>query len=132
MKKIRILAVDDEIRVLNIIKNILRNNEITIETSSYKAAELIRQKEFDIFIVDYQMPEYNGIELLEEIQKEYRNKEYVSIFLTASGTIYLFKEEIRANLFDFFLEKPFEIDDFRKVFDNAVLKLGRKRNKGNK
>ena len=77
------------------------------------------------------MPEYTGIELLEEIQKEYRNKEYVSIFLTASGTICLFKEEMRANLYDFFVEKPFEIDDFKKIFDKAVLKLGRIRNKGN-
>jgi DNA-binding NtrC family response regulator len=73
------------------------------------------------------MPGVNGIELLKEIKKEYKNKLYVSIFCTAYGTIYLFKKELIRGLFTFFLEKPFKIDGVKKIVKKAAVELGRRR-----
>ena len=97
MEKLKILVVDDEKNVLNIIKELLQDDyNITTETSSLKAAELIEQEKFDIYIIDYQMfsSELNGIELLEVIRDEYSKKEYMAILCTAAGTTYLFKQEL--------------------------------------
>lgn len=118
MKKVKVLAVDDEMKVLKFITTALRNHDITTETSSMKALEMINShEEFDIFIVDYQMPNINGIELLEEISKVYKDRNFVSIFCTAYGTIYLFKEELIRGLFTLFLEKPFGKDALKEIIN---------------
>ena len=129
MEKVKILAVDDETGVLNVIKTILRHYDLTTIASSYEAADLIKQNKYDVFIVDYQMPGLDGIEIFKLIRAENEQKKHVNIFLTASGTLYLFKNEILDGLFDFVIEKPFETNDFKKVFDKAIIKLGKMRNK---
>ncbi|MBN2533616.1 MAG: response regulator [Spirochaetales bacterium] len=123
MDKYRILVVDDEKHVLDVLENICHHHDVTTEISSLKAAEIIKKEEFDIFIIDYQMPGIDGIELLKEIRKNYKKKLYVSILSTAYGTIYLFKEELIHGLFTFFIEKPFEIDVVKKVLQKAVVEL---------
>ncbi|MBN2440373.1 MAG: response regulator [Spirochaetales bacterium] len=124
MDKIKILAVDDEPGVLNVIKNVCRNYEIITETSALRAVERIRNEKFDIFIIDYQMPVIDGIELLEEIQEKNADSYYVSIFSTAYGTIHLFKDELCNGLFSYFIEKPFETDILREIMKKSIIKLG--------
>ena len=124
MERLKILAVDDEEGVLNVIKNICNGHDITLETSSLKAAEMIKNEKFDIFIIDYQMPNIDGIELLEEIQEEYENTNYVSIFCTPYGTIHLFKEELYNGLFSYYIEKPFETDILKQIMKKSIIKLG--------
>ena len=127
MDTLKILAVDDEEKVLTIIKTFCKNYDITTEQSPFKASERIEQEKFDIFIIDYQMPQINGIELLEQLKEIYDKKKYnyVSIFCTAYGTLHLFKDSFVAGVFDFFLEKPFEDNDFKNVFNIAVEKLNK-------
>lgn len=123
MNNIKILVVDDEEGVLEIFTDIFHHYDITTESSPRKAIELLRMQPYDIFIVDYQMPVINGIELLETIKEEYNNRNYVSIFCTAYGTIHLFKNELISGLFNFFVEKPFEVDLLSDVVKRAVVTL---------
>jgi DNA-binding NtrC family response regulator len=123
MNKVKILAVDDEEKVLKRIKTALYDYDVATELSSVKAMERIQKEKYNIFIVDYQMPEIDGIELLEEIKHKYRKKPYIGIFCTAYGTIHLFKEEMMEELFSFYLEKPYEDEDLHYVLDQAVIRL---------
>ena len=125
MEKLRILAVDDEEGVLKVIQEVLYNHDLTTETSPLKAAERIQKEIFDIFIIDFQMSQINGIELLEEIQQEYKNRKYVSIFCTAFGTIHIFKSELVKGLFHYYIEKPFKIDSLKRVMQKAIITLER-------
>ena len=72
------------------------------------------------------MSKLNGIELLEEIKEVCADRKYVSIFCTAYGTIHLFEEEQNKGLFDFFIEKPFQSDKFKKALQNAIAILNPK------
>ena len=123
MNKLKILAIDDEQNVLNSIKQFCLDYDVTTETLSLKAIERIGREKFDIIIVDYQMPKLNGIELLEEIKEVFTDRKYVSIFCTAYGTIHLFEEEQNKGLFDFFIEKPFVMDKFKKTLQKAITVL---------
>ena len=128
MEKIRIFAVDDEEGVLNVIKKVFNDHEeydLYTGILSQKTAERINNEKFDIYIVNYQIPGINGIELLEVIQEVYNSKgyQYVSIFCTAYGTLHLFHKEFAQGLFVDFLEKPFEIENLKNVVQNAVKKL---------
>jgi DNA-binding NtrC family response regulator len=120
MNKLKILAVDDEQNVLNTIKEFCLDYDVTTEILPLKAVERINKDMFDIIIVDYQMPIVNGIEFLEETKEVYVDKTYVSIFCTAHGTMHLFEKERISGLFDFFIEKPFQEDKFKKVLDKAI------------
>lgn len=123
MNDIRILAVDDESGVLRTLQSIFSDYFITTESDPLKAAELIRRDRFNLFLIDYQMPIMNGIELLEEIKYEYKNRDYIAILCTASGTTYLFKEEFTQNLFSYYVEKPFNVNNLKKVVAEAIIEL---------
>ena len=123
MKSIKILAVDDESAVLTTIKALFPSLEIDTESNSIQAAERMKREKFDIFLIDYQMPNLNGIELLEEIKEVYENDKYIGILSTAYGTIHLFKEEYDNNLFAYYVEKPFNIESFKTVINNAIIEL---------
>ena len=125
MNKTKILAVDDEAGVLNIIAHVFREYNIIVETSSLKALEIVESKKFDIFIIDYQMPQVNGIEFLEEIKRLYSGEHYVSILCTAYGTIHLFKPEFVQGLFRYYIEKPFNIDVLKDTVKRAIVTFER-------
>ena len=120
MNKLKILAVDDEQDVLNAIKQFCLDFDVATETLPLKAVERISREKFDVIIVDYQMPKINGIQLLEEIKEVYADRKYVSILCTAYGTKFLFEEEQRRGLFDFFIDKPFQNDKIKKVLDKSI------------
>lgn len=125
MKNIKIMVIDDEKSVLNFVNDLLHNFEVMLINSAFEAAQRIEQEEYDIYIIDYQMPILNGIELFEQLREKYTGKKrkYVGIFCTAYGTIHLFKTELIDGLFDYFIEKPFDADNFKKVFKQALVKM---------
>lgn len=121
MNKIRILIVADEEDILNSIRNICQEYDVTVETSSQKAAEIIKYEKFDIFIIDYQMSGMNGIELLQKIRELYEEDSYIPVFCTASGTLDLFRQEQYEMLFHYFIEKPIDLGLAKGVLRKAVL-----------
>lgn len=84
MKK-RILIVDDEKDIAEIIKETLDEEEqyeTMISLSSTDAIELIKQNQFDLVITDMIMPEMNGIELTEYI---FNNHPKVKVLACSGG-----------------------------------------------
>ncbi|MEZ9231083.1 HD domain-containing phosphohydrolase [Vibrio amylolyticus] len=64
-----VLLVDDEINILNSFRRTLRNQvDIDLANSGKDALELIQKKQYSIVISDMQMPEMNGLELLEAVK----------------------------------------------------------------
>ncbi len=74
-RKKRILFVDDEPNILHGLRRILRPMQAEWETefaeSAREALIKLSEKEFDAVVADAQMPEMNGIELLNRISKQY-------------------------------------------------------------
>ncbi len=105
----RVLVLDDEMMVLNLIERVLRNRgyDVRITNDSDQALEILRAREADVLILDLVMPNKNGIEFYRELKQE---KIVVpTIVLTASlnkvDHITALQEGI-----DDFLRKPFESD----------------------
>ncbi|MGF1721912.1 response regulator [Vibrio kyushuensis] len=64
-----VLLVDDEINILNSFRRTLRNQvDIDLANSGKDALELIENKQYAVIISDMQMPEMNGLELLEIVK----------------------------------------------------------------
>lgn len=73
MKDLRILIIDDHRLVRDGIKTMLEtqsdnyNFDISEAESGEEAIAIIQQKEFDIILVDYQLPVMNGAQTVKEI-----------------------------------------------------------------
>ncbi|MFC1849524.1 response regulator [candidate division CSSED10-310 bacterium] len=85
MKPYKILIVDDDRFVLNLMDDILTANGYDVLTaSSGKAAlEILKMIQPDLIISDITMPEMHGFQLLEKIQTSADTKQIPFIFLSS-------------------------------------------------
>lgn len=74
MQKVKILIVDDEKNIREVIKeySILEGYEVKEADSGVKALELLDSEKFDLMILDIMMPIMDGFTLLNSIPKEKR------------------------------------------------------------
>lgn len=69
MSKYKILVVDDEIKILNLIKNYLENEGFSVITADggKKALELFEAEKPDLVVLDIMMPEVSGYDVCRKI-----------------------------------------------------------------
>ncbi|MBN1621976.1 MAG: response regulator [Endomicrobiales bacterium] len=120
-KKLKILVVDDEAGVRDLITYLLESMGYIIRTAKdgLEAVEIVANEEFDIIFLDVHMPNMKGTEALESIKK-IRPKQTVIIFSSSSDPYYVFESQAKQKgAFDC-LYKPFELDDLLNVINKAV------------
>lgn len=74
MSKLHVLFIDDERLILNSLKRVLRGSdrvEGTFVESFAEAEELLDQSFFDGVVVDWQMPEVNGVAVLKYLKDRF-------------------------------------------------------------
>jgi CheY-like chemotaxis protein len=92
-----------------------------IANDGREALQLLKQNRVDLVISDIRMPDINGLDLLVRVKKEY--PETKVIIMTAYGSSDVQREaNQRGSLF--YIEKPFEISDIRKIIIDLI---GRKK-----
>jgi len=69
--EIKIIVVDDDVIMLQAIKNMLTNNgaEVFATTDAQDALDTIEEEDYDLIISDIMMPYLSGIELLSAIKQ---------------------------------------------------------------
>ncbi|MBQ2824428.1 MAG: response regulator [Oscillospiraceae bacterium] len=84
--KKHVLVVDDNIILLRTVKDMLEDQySVSISTSGYQALEMIKRKKPDIILLDYEMPEMNGAEVLQKLHSEEETRDIPVVFFTASA-----------------------------------------------
>ena len=112
VKKDKVLAVDDDPVMLQMVKYILEEEGYEVSTAEdmLPACELLEQKELDYFdcvVTDYTMPGGTGLDLVRWMKQF--NESLQVLLLTAQDDKQLIKSGLRAGIFDF-LEKPLKQD----------------------
>lgn len=126
--KTKILIVDDELDVLELMQELFENRgyEPLTATNGIEALQIIREDEPDMVISDIRMPDMDGMQLLEILSKNYSN--IPVIMVTAHGTIETAVEAIKMGARDYIL-KPLRLDEIlAKVETIAQLKNLEKEN----
>ncbi len=87
--KSKIMVVDDDEMNLKMAEFVLKKEidaEIVTAAGGYQCIEILQQDcEFDLILLDIQMPRMDGIKTLEMIRKREDWKDLPVIFLTASA-----------------------------------------------
>ncbi|HNR06731.1 MAG TPA: tetratricopeptide repeat protein [Saprospiraceae bacterium] len=107
-----ILLVDDEPVNLRVLENhlVLRGFEVDKALNAFDALEKLKQRHFDLVILDVMMPTMSGFELCEKIRERHLANKLPVIMLTAKNTISDLLRGFEVGVNDY-LTKPFSIDE---------------------
>lgn len=122
MALFRILAVDDELVQLKIVSSQVEKLGFTVETAQGggEALEKIRAKDFDVVLLDIQMPEIDGFQTLDEIKKLEDAPEV--IMLTLDDSLESGIAAMRAGAYDYII-KPARSE----ALETTIIKAGERR-----
>jgi len=117
VENFKVLLVDDELEFLEtLVKRLTKRGlNITMASSGEEALAVIREKKFDVSVLDVRMPGMDGIETLRAMKKIAPLMEV--IMLTGHASVEVAIEGMELGAFDY-LMKPMDIDElFYKLQD---------------
>ena len=114
----KVLLVDDEKEFLEIMSERMRARGMVVTTteSADQALAMIEKESFDAIIMDFQMPEIDGMEALKAIKN--KKPELQIILLTGYATVEKTVEAMKIGATDF-LEKPADIESLVEKIKKA-------------
>ena len=86
-KALKVLVVDDEIHIVQVVAVKLRNNGFDVITceNGAQALDLASNENPDIIVTDFQMPVMTGLELVQNLRSQPDTADIPVILLTARG-----------------------------------------------
>ena len=117
----QILVVDDEMRICKSIKALLEAKRegliVQIAQSVREAIALSQQIDFDLFLIDKNLPEADGFVFMDYALKHYPNA--LSIIMTGNASIDSVVQALRKGAYDY-LRKPFKYEELDNVVSRAL------------
>jgi DNA-binding NtrC family response regulator len=112
--KPRILVVDDDKAICNLLKSVLEMEEYAhcVATSGEQARRLIAAEQFDIMISDIYLGDDSGLKLLATMKES--NPEAEVIIMTAHGSVETAVTAVHNGAFDY-ISKPFAVDEVLEI-----------------
>ncbi len=115
----KILVIDDEKEICESIKMILEYEDYQFDSStdSIEGLEKIESGDFDVVLLDIQMPNLNGFEVLNKIKE--KNLELNVIMISAFSSLENAVKATKLGAFDF-IEKPIDREKLLLSIRNAL------------
>lgn len=121
MGRARILVVDDEKAVRELISDALKieGHDVHTAENGKEALDLIGQNRYDLVFCDLRMPEMDGQELYEEVQRDYPQVLKRIVFVTAQAHSADYGPFLRTTGIPV-IEKPFTLSQLRQMVVKMV------------
>lgn len=107
----RILVIDDDPTITRIVKLTLRNRGYEVNTAedTHSGLKELFQETIDLLMLDYMLPDQNGLSFLKDIRAEPELKKLPVIMMTtiSSGDVVQAARILGANDF---ITKPFDLN----------------------
>ena len=118
-KKARILVVDDEPAVLEVIQRILaeRGFGVDVANNGLEALELLEKGSYDLMLSDVKMPHIDGMELLQQVSLLYPY--LITVMLSAFANIQDAVAAIKLGAYDY-IAKPVYPEDLVFSIERAL------------
>ncbi|MDH3686138.1 MAG: sigma-54 dependent transcriptional regulator [Myxococcales bacterium] len=117
--KARVLVLDDEPRMADVVGMVLGRSGHEVESFSDPEAALaaLEARPADVLITDLRMPGVDGVEVLKRARAH--DPELPVILMTAHGSVPTALEAMREGAFDY-VQKPFDNDELRTLVQRAL------------
>ncbi len=113
-EKLRILVVDDDENIREILKDLLMmsGHQVSLSSNGEEALEIFFKQELDLIITDLGMPGISGWEVNRRIKENQPEKPVVII---SGWGAQLSEDEVKASKVDFVIPKPFSLEQMLHV-----------------
>ena len=121
-EQLRVLVVDDDEMNRRMMRLILTREDHYVELASdgFEACEAAKAQNFDIILMDLQMPEMDGVETSRRIRaSENGSKDAYIVALTASYLPEKGSELFEAGI-DNYIAKPFDVEHLRQMLRHGL------------
>ena len=117
----KILAVDDEVDILQLIEMTLISDGFEVITASngIEALEKARIHMPDLILLDLMMPEMDGFEVIENLKQAPEMRDIPVVMLTARAQAHERIEGLSAGADDYIV-KPFELEELRLRIESIL------------
>jgi len=107
---ISVLIVEDDLQLAKIIQKILESKGfyVSLVKDGIDAIDFIKQKSFDLYLIDINIPNISGLTLVKYIRE--LNKDGFIIMITANVDEYYFEKAYEYGCDDY-IKKPFHITE---------------------
>ena len=121
METMRVFIVDDEDDFRETIVKRLNARKIQAEgaASGIKALEVLKEKDFDVIVLDVKMPDMDGIEILRHIKQ--MKPEIEVIMLTGHASVEFGLKGMQLGAFDY-VRKPAPLNELLDTLGQAYNK----------
>jgi two-component system nitrogen regulation response regulator GlnG len=115
----RILVADDEESIRWVLSKALSKQGYIVELAvdGSEALDLIRNKSFDLAVLDIKMPGISGLDLLSRIHEEHPG--LLVVIMTAESTMKNAVEAMKRGAYDY-ITKPFDLDALDAILLKAT------------
>ncbi|MFT6777029.1 MAG: two-component system chemotaxis response regulator CheY [Paraglaciecola sp.] len=120
---VRVLLVDDSKLARNHIRRVLNGlglQKIIEANNGAEALTILKDNTFDLVVTDYNMPEMDGRELSEFIRFTPETAHIPIIMVTSESTSSLHMANIHQTGVNALCDKPFEVDEVRKMLTSLL------------
>ncbi len=125
MDNIKVLIVDDDLNVRKLLHDFLSfyGYQVDCAINGLDALEMIKNKHYNLLIVDYQMPKLNGLEFVKKFRDKWTS---TPIFAMSASNESDIKELFLKAGADFFILKPIELKSLKKEIELRAIKIDTK------
>jgi CheY-like chemotaxis protein/anti-sigma regulatory factor (Ser/Thr protein kinase) len=118
-KEARILVIDDEETVRNVLSKILTQakHQVTVAENGEKGLRLFKEKEFDLVLTDLGMPGMSGWEVSRAIKKM---NPHTPVGMITGWGMEVDQAKLEENGVDFIIPKPFQFNHILKVIGEVI------------
>ena len=113
------LVIDDEPDICELLTLTLGRMDIRCETAAdvSSAKSLLAANDFDLCLTDMRLPDGDGLELVEWMQRHAADVPVAVI--TAHGNVETAVQALKLGAFDF-ISKPLDLNNLRNIIENAL------------
>ena len=118
-EKVRILVIEDEKDIQDLIVDILQMNNLEVEVASSgsQGIKLFQEKTFDLVFTDLGMPGMSGWQVAKEIKKI---NDKTPVALITGWQIQLKNAEMKEKGVDLCINKPFKVDQLLQLVQEGM------------
>lgn len=119
--KNKILIVDDDVNYVELLQILFEEEgfEVLSAFRGKQALDIMSHEKIDLVLLDYQMPEMDGFEVLDSMNNNRFETKIPVIMLSANYDREIYDSAFKKGVTDF-IHKPLEWDELRKQVFNLL------------
>jgi len=119
-----VLIVDDSTSMRAVIKKIVKASGFNVgkffeASNGVEALKVLNEEWLDLVLTDYNMPDMNGLELVEEMNKDDHLKSIPAVMITTEGSRERVEEFMAKGVIEY-IKKPFTPEQIKQKLKHIM------------